>query len=213
MKQLCRSLLLILGLAHCLTAHGQFTDEPKQYSYQMVTNFKDGRSGTMRLYVDGDKRRVETEVGARPMILIYRGDQGKSYVILPEQKSYMETPLNPQVLQRFKNPRERIKQRGGSFQKAGVEEVNGQICDKYAWNYTRPSSGVGHAPAVPKLPSPSDVRTAPISGTTWISQRTHLPVKSETDRFTMETRNVKLGSPDPSLFEPPADYKKVGAPD
>ncbi len=212
MKQFCGSLLLLLCLSLCPKAHGQFADEPKQYSYQMVTNFKDGRSGTMMLYVDGDKRRVDTQVGARAMILIYRGDQGKSYVIMPEQKSYLEAPLNPQLLQRFKNPLEMIKQRGGSFQKTGAEEVNGEMCDKYAWSYTHPSSGVGEHPVIPKLPSPSESRVAPISGTTWLSQRTHLPVKSQTDNFTMETKDVKLGPPDASLFEPPADYKKVSGP-
>jgi hypothetical protein len=211
MKSLsCIWALSLISTVFSGIARGQFADEPKQYSYQMVTNSKDGHSTTMMMYVDGDKRRVDTEMGAKHAILIYRGDQGKSYVLLPEQKSYLESPLNPQLLQRFKNPLEFAKQRGGVFEKVGTEELNGEPCDKYSWSYARPSVKDPNKPSTnPKVPLlPNDRSTTP-SGTTWISQKTHLPVKSQTERFTMETKDAKLGPPDATLFEVPSDFKKI----
>jgi hypothetical protein len=213
MKTLPNKILLTLVLAgSALTGRAQFVDEPKQYSYQMVTNQSDGHTATMMMYVDNDKRRIETNLGGRNTVLIYRGDQGKSYLLSPENRTYLETPLNPQIMQRFKNPVEFAKQRGGSFKKVGTEEVNNEPCDKYTWTYTRPAvaNPPAAAPDAKPAPTPAD-QSAPISGTTWISQRTHLPVKSQTERFTMETKDVKLGAPDASLFQPPSDYKKLSA--
>jgi hypothetical protein len=51
-----------------------------------------------------------------------------------------------------------------------------------------------------------------VSGFIWVSQSTHMLVKSENSVTTAEWKNVKIGSPDSSVFEIPADYKKQETP-
>jgi hypothetical protein len=50
---------------------------------------------------------------------------------------------------------------------------------------------------------------------TWVSTALHVPVliKTSDPRFgvtSMQLSNVTMGEPDPSLFQPPADYTLAG---
>src|SRR5215471_17824613 len=72
---------------------------PTQYSADLVVTRKAGppRPMTIKVYVDGDKRRTEQGIGGN--IVILRGDLTKRYILTPSNKTYMEAPLNPRMLE------------------------------------------------------------------------------------------------------------------
>jgi hypothetical protein len=98
------------------------------------------------------------------------------------------------------------KRLGIVHEKVGTEDLNGETCDKYHFSLDPGKSQNGqNQPSMPKAQQP-------VSGFIWVSQSTHMLMKSENPVSTAEWKNVKLGSPDSSLFEIPADYKKQETP-
>jgi outer membrane lipoprotein-sorting protein len=174
---------------------------PTQYSADLVVTRKVGQQTpmTMKIYVDGNKRRTET--GATGNVIILRGDLSKRYVLTPSGKTYMEAPLDPRVLE---SPNEWAKRMGLVHEKVGTEDVNGETSDKYSYASDPKKSMAGqNKPAMPAARA--------VTGFIWVGQKTHMLVKSENEVTSAEWKNIKIGPPDASLFELPADYKKIEA--
>ena len=166
---------------------------PTRYSADLVVTRKMGppRPMTIKVYVDVGKRRTEQGAG-NGNIMILRGDLSKRYVLNPSNKTYVEAPLDPRMLE---SPTDWAKKMGLLHEKVGTEEVNGELCDKYRYS-----------------PDPKTANTQNRQGVTgfiWVGQTTHMLVKSENPGSTAEWKNIQLGPPDASLFEPPADYTKI----
>ena len=178
------------------------TNAPTQYSADLVVTRKVGPPTpmTMKVYVDGNKRRTERE-GNGGNIIILRGDLGKRYILTPGTKTYVEAPLDPRMLE---SPNDWAKRMGLVHEKVGTEEINGEACDKYQYSSNPKKMANGqNNPAMPAARA--------MTGFIWVGQTTHMLVKSENAGSTAEWKNIKVGPPDASVFELPADYKKQEA--
>ena len=178
------------GLAEDTT--DPLANAPTQYSADLVVTRKMGppRPMTIKVYFDGDKRRTEQGGGS---IIILRGDLAKRYILMPNNKTYMEAPFDPKMLE---SSNDWAKKMGLIHEKVATEEVNGELCDKYRYSSDpKKSENTQNKPA--------------ITGFIWVAQTTHMMVKSENAGSTAEWKNIKIGPPDASLFELPADYKKA----
>jgi hypothetical protein len=179
---------------------------PTQYSADMVVTRKAGVSGvptsahappsmpgpmSMHLYVDGNKRRTDRDINGG-VTTILRGDLNKSYTLKVSSKTYVEGPLDSRVLKSGADFGKSI----GVLEKVGTEEVNGEVCDKYSFGSDTSKTVPG-----PMNRGPSRF--------IWVGQSTHMMVKSDNPSYTVEWKNIKLGPPDASVFEVPADYKKI----
>ena len=171
---------------------------PSQYSADLVVSRKVGPPMTIKVYVDGDKRRTDQGVPGGNIIIL-RGDLTKRYILTPSSKTYMELPLDPRMLE---TPTDWAKRMGLIHEKVGTEEVNGELCDKY--RYATDPKKTGNAQNQPTMPM-----RAQITGFIWVGQSTHMLVKSENGGSTAEWTNIKIGPPDASVFEVPSDYKKA----
>jgi len=178
------------------TNHNPFAGAPTRYSVSVVTASKTGTMLTMRMYVDGNKRRTEQETNNGPLVLILRGDMNLMYTVIVSRKAYRIDPLDPTLLaslDTYEFPRGMIV----SGDKVATETIKGQLCDKYRFSSARGEK---------KGTSGSATAT---SGYIWISQSTHFPVMSKTEGATSEWVNLDVGPQDSSLFEPPAEYQQI----
>lgn len=176
---------------------------PTQYSADLVVTRKVGTPMTMRVYSDGNKRRTEQPQGPNGgVIVILRGDLGKRYMLNAGTKTYAELPLDPKMLESTADWSKRL---GIVHEKVGTEDLNGETCDKYHFSVEQKSQDPQNRPLLPRA-------QGGISGFIWVSQSTHMLMKSENSVTTAEWKNVKIGSPDSALFEIPGDFKKQETP-
>ncbi len=144
-----------------------------------------GRTIQGKTYVDQGKTRIEIAMAGTQVASIIRPDKKLVYVIMPAQKMVMEMPLNleNQVLTSAHD-------KNANREKVGTETINGQVCDKY------------------KITSEGTVVYL------WANKSTSVPVQlqSADQKVKVEWTNVKVGAQPASLFEPPADYKKMSGP-
>jgi len=143
------------------------------------------KAGTInqKFFISGDKLRTET-AGS---IAIIRPDKNVMWMLMPEQKMYMEMPLDPS-----KVPATSEKY-PGEIERAliGKEDVDGRMTDKYRIVYTA-----------------GEVKTAIFQ---WFAPDIGIPVKTaaEDGSWTMEYKNIETGSQPDSLFEIPDGYSKM----
>jgi hypothetical protein len=75
-----------------------FAGAPTRYSVDVVTASRTGTALTMRMYVDGNKRRTEQETNNGQLVLILRGDVNLMYTVIVSRKAYRIGPLDPTLL-------------------------------------------------------------------------------------------------------------------
>lgn len=180
------------GIVVLLSALSLLAQVPPQFSADMKISSK-GMGGTGKLYVGGQKVRMDMSVQGAQTTVITRNDRKVVYMLMPN-KTYMEMSTEMKGAQkggpewRMYDPANPCADTPGmSCTKAGTGIVSGRLCNK--WLFTEKQSGSRM--------------------TVWIDQKTAIPVKSEmSDGSSMELLNIKEGSPSPSLFEVPAGYQK-----
>ncbi|MBU1027293.1 MAG: DUF4412 domain-containing protein [Candidatus Margulisbacteria bacterium] len=160
------------------------------YSAESVTRFA-GKTQNAKLYSSGGNWRVETESFGKKGIMIVRLDKKVSWMLMPEQKMYIEQKLKPDMLmgKTAKMPGE-IERK-----KLGQEKVNGILCDKYQ--------------VIFKVNEKSE----PTSVFQWVS-KDQIPMKSSSvdGSWSSELKNIKRGKQPAKLFDLPAGYKKLSLP-
>jgi hypothetical protein len=178
-------------------------DAPTQYSADLVVSRKVGTPVNMRVYIDGNKRRTEQAANGGTIVIL-RGDLGKRYILNTAAKTYMEMSLDPRMLESTADWSKRL---GIVHEKVGTEDINGETCVKYRFSAdpSKTQNGKGPQQLMPRAQSS-------VTGFIWVGQSTHMLLKSENPVSTAEWKNVKLGAPDASLFELPADYTKQETP-
>jgi len=147
-----------------------------------------------KVYVGRDRWRMEMiDPTGKKMITISRADKGVSYVLMPEDKTYMESTMRGSEGQMMMDLSKKFP---GEIErkKIGKETVSGIPCDKYKF--------------VTKFATPMGEPTT-LTVYTWVSQD-GIPVKSETPDGSMSSllTNIKRGKQPAALFEIPAGYKK-----
>jgi hypothetical protein len=170
-----------------------------QFSADMKVSGRGGENMNGKIYFGGQKTRFDMSGQRGEMIMITDATKKVAYMVMPNEKMYMEMSTAMQGM----------RGRGPSLpdakpldptnpcsadadmtcQKAGSETVNGRSCDK--WEFKSKSD-------------PSKNHTV------WIDQKLHFPIKNVGAAGEIwELQNLKEGSQSASLFEVPAGYNKM----
>lgn len=143
-----------------------------------------GQAMTGKTYMSG--QRLRQELG--PLVTIMRFDEHKSYVLMPEQKMYLEKSIEPEARVRAGY--------GEDGDIAGVpmgqEEFDGRLVDKVKRTYT---DGNGSHTVYQ-----------------WMDDGLPVKVESEDGKWSVEYRNIQRGSQPDQLFEIPAGYQTFQMP-
>jgi hypothetical protein len=116
-------------------------------------------------------------------------------VLLPPMKAYLEHPIDDQHsrgpavamrdLRAYDLNSPCASQPSTTCKKVATETIGGRSCDH--WELTRKGEVVN----------------------VWIDQKLRFPIKTVTESSTLTLTNIKVGAPSPTLFQIPADYKKM----
>jgi len=136
------------------------------------------------LYYRPDRWRLETKMGERETICIFRVDKKLIWTILPKDKKYIEVSLLDDDLplpKKIVGEIERIV--------VGQEEVEGFLCDKLVVRYS-------------KEDEICEMRY-------WIPKELGVPIRSEAPdlNWRNELKNIRGGPQPDELFEVPSGYE------
>jgi len=156
------------------------------FSADMVSSVKGGGSFTGKIFVAKDKVRMDMAGSTT----ITRMDKDVAWVLMPQQRIYMEQPLDVDkvVVAAEKVPGEIERTSLGS------DTIDGRPANKYKIAYT------------------SKGERAEVFQ--WVDSASGIPVKtvSMDGNWSMEYKNLSTGAQDASLFEIPAGYNKFSIP-
>lgn len=176
-------LQVVAGLGMCVSA--AFAAQGQQYSADMVTR-SSGETYSGRVFVNDDKMRYEMP----KTIVITRLDLQKSYVLMPDEKMYMEQAVDPSAAAKAG-----VVEGQGEVERVSVgkEEVDGRMTEKFKITYT-------------------DAK-GKMTVYQWLDAE-ELPVKVEAEdgNWSVEYQNAKRGRSPDELFEVPSDYQKFAIP-
>lgn len=152
------------------------------FSADVVSNTPEG-SVTAKIYVSGDKSRMETA----GVTTISRVDKKVVWMLMPSEKMYMEQPFN---LQTAASVEEKVE---GEIERSaeGTETINGVKTTKY------------------RITIETQGRRESIYQ--WIDEAMRFPVKTAAidGSWSSEFRNISQAKQDAQLFEIPAGYTKM----
>ncbi|MCD6560243.1 MAG: DUF4412 domain-containing protein [Deltaproteobacteria bacterium] len=147
-----------------------------------------------RIYIKGDDFRQEMFMGGKKQVMIYRKDKQMVWMLMPENKMYMETPTNACDQNMPQTDQEQIENKANK-KYLGKEKVNGYVCEKYLYVYHNKSTG---------------------SMTQWFSKKLNFPIKMDFDsssgHMITEYKNIEVKALPDSLFEIPSGYRKMSLP-
>lgn len=178
-------LLSVLFLPFISLAQSKVPFEmPKDFSVDVVMNAA-AANITTHMVVKGNLARSEANMMGKTMVSIIRKDKGVIWVLMPEQSMYMEQPLPKNMPTPSEIP-------NGTWEKQTDENLAGQDCEKWTCTF--------------------DVNGKSALATYWINKSSKLPVQMEMtiNGAKIVGKNFKAETSDASLFEIPADYKKMG---
>lgn len=182
-----RSLSIIGTLL--LTSVGVLAQSPARDFSADVVHTQGKRVTNEKVYSSEKAVRIEKEEKGRKSISILRLDRKAMWVLMPEQKMYMDMSGIGQASAEFVSSMEGAKT---ERQALGSEQVGAYHCDKYRIQTTLE----GHV----------------YTGLEWDAKELGgFPVKQGDEKggWSKEYQNVKLGPQDPSLFEIPPGYKQM----
>lgn len=143
-----------------------------------------------KIYIKGDRARLESSTSLGPVISILRLDKKAMWMLMPGQKTYMEMPFDKEAYAKALN----IPTLEASKKLPGTETINGYQTERYE----------------------TSVKTdgQEMKSTMWVSKNLGVPLKIETadKSFMQEYKDIKEGGVDDTLFELPAGYKKMTMP-
>jgi outer membrane lipoprotein-sorting protein len=161
----------------------------KEMSVTVVSS-SGGHTNQSKLYMKADKVRMENEMAGGSYSIVRR-DLKKVWMVMPPSKSYME--MDEGKKQDAAIPEDKVK--GEVSRKViGSETIDGHPCTKY------------------EVTVKVDDKT--INTYQWMATDINFPVKTAAvdGSWSMEYKDIKLGSQPDSLFELPAGYQKMSMP-
>ncbi len=181
-----RMLIFLVTISMSLAVPTFFgtADAAVEFSADMVIVPKGDEPMKGKIFVKGDKVRQETTEEDETQIMIIRPDKKVTWMITPEEKTYMEMPY--QSSDKTFEEWTAEKEKNAKF--LGEETVSGMPCKKF------------------------EVVEEGEKTVFWLSTQFAFPIKVEDSEVTMEYKNIKLGSLDDSLFELPTGYERMTAP-
>jgi hypothetical protein len=171
------ALFLILGIA--LLQAPAFAED---FSADVITKAPTA-SMAAKMYISGNKSRMESA----GTITISRMDKKVVWILMPNEKMYMEQPLDPRTAATTQT-----KVNGEIERRAeGNEVINGMKTTKY--RVTIQNQGKRE------------------SMFQWVDEGMHFPIKTAAidGSWSTEFRNIRRGAQNPQLFEIPAGYTKM----
>jgi hypothetical protein len=156
---------------------------------------KRGDSMSGKMYFGGQKWRMDMSAQGHNSSMIFDLPSKTAYMVMPEQKMYMEMRLDQQMPGAPKTPEfEPIDPKNPcahdaevTCTKVGTEVVNGRSTDK--WVFTDRKGGERH--------------------TAWVDQKLGFPIRTvHSDGGSMELLNIKEGPQPASVFQVPAGFQK-----
>lgn len=161
-----------------------------EFSAQMMV--KDGdKAMPGKIYFQNGKMRQEFVDEEGRTITIVRPDKKVVWVIMPQERTYLEMPLKTRLPGQFiQIPPDAIGKR-----QVGMETVNGYVADRYEVTTKEGETGV-------------------MKQTVWVAKKLQVPIKMVTARrdFSIEYRNIREGGLAALLFEPPRGFVKTTSP-
>jgi outer membrane lipoprotein-sorting protein len=160
---------------------------PTEFSAQMVVK-DSGKTMPGKFFFQNGKMRQEFQDEEGQTITIVRPDKKAVWVVLPQDRTYLEIALKMRLPGQFiQMPPDAIQKRP-----LGTETVNGYEADKYEVTVRGGADGVEKQ-------------------TFWIAKKLGVPIKvfCHSRDFCIEYRNIKEGRVNDSLFEPPSGFKKA----
>lgn len=150
-----------------------------------------------KVYVAAGKQRKEQDMGGSTQISIIRMDKGVMWMLMPDEKMYMEMSLQQAQSQ---DPGVDLSAYQMERTEAGQETINGHQATKYKIIMTSADG-------------------TKLGGFQWVVSpgiqiKLDALSKSENskERIKMELTNLKIGKQDPALFEIPEGYTKMTMP-
>ncbi len=138
-----------------------------------------------KIFIKGDLIRQEIlnkEGGT--VIMIFRPDRNKVWILNPAEKKYMALPIDEKKKQ-FEKWSGEIEEKAKYL---GTEKVSGLKCEKY------------------------EVTDKGRESHFWISKKFPFPVKFENETVCTQFRNIKTKNFSKSVFEVPSGYQKMTMP-
>lgn len=177
-------LMLFVTTGICASATGQ---EP--YSADRYYSPPGGTETLVgKRYVDGLKMRMELLKKGKQGVAIIRQDKQVIWTLIPNQKRYLEMPLDP----------EKVKEMAGIFagkterEELGRKNLRGYKCIKYRIRHQDPVSGK-HLTAI-----------------VWLAEELGANIRIEDgDGSLIDLRNIEIGRQPDSLFEVPPGYQRI----
>ena len=191
LKQVSVSLYAVLIVIFSVA--GVMAADLSIYSADIVTETSSGTHKS-HTYAKGIKQRMEVNEEGQKAINIMRGDKKVMWMLMPNEKMYMEMPLNTQkedMASKLNDPDIKVEKKF-----LADENVDGHPSKKYHVTMTR--NGKKES-----------------SGFMWeATDLNNFPVKwqDEDKKTTVTWKNIKLGDVPDSMFEIPAGYKKMSMP-
>lgn len=158
-----------------------------QFSADQIIK-SDKHTVSSKVYIKDKKFRSETP--GQPSYSIIREDKNVIWMVMPEQRSYMEMTFDPN-----QKPKVEDKFRGEISRKlVGSETIDGHPTKKYEVTYKEGNR-------VEKV-------------YVWIATDINFMIKTASidGRTSSEFKNIKIGSVADSLFEVPSGYQKMSMP-
>jgi len=187
---ICCLFLMALLLSGCGGDGGAGTID--EFSADMFESYE-GMSLNNKIYVKGNKYRMEQTEEGQLVLIIVDQDAGKTLVVMPSQKQYAEINTTDPV-SLMNDPYQSYKYVSANYEerKEGTESISGYECEKSIYS----QQGL-------------DVMTV------WFTDELSLPVKIilSTDRnHTIELQNIKTDSVSEELFQIPDNYTRMVMP-
>ena len=171
--------ILLLALPHW--------GQAAEFTAKMV--LKDGgKVMPGKIYIKGDKMRQEFTDEHGQSITIVRKDRKLIWVVMPQDRVYVEMPLKRELPGQFLQfPEKTVKK-----QRVSAETVNGYPTERYQVIVSGGSLG-------------------PVVQNFWMCEKLGMPVKMECKEksLSVEYKDIKEGGVEDKLFEPPPGFQKV----
>lgn len=200
-----RSLSATVLLVVLVLASAALAQLPGPFSADVRTTTPRHQTLTGKLYFSGNNVRIQMSMpageggragmGSQESIVIHNMSRNVTYMLLPQQRMYMEVhgneiagPGRPPEWKAYDPSNPCANKPGVTCKKVGTETVNGRTCDRWEFTGKNPDS----------------------NETVWIDQKTHIPIKRQgADGSVFELTNINEGPQPADLFEVPAGYQKL----
>ncbi len=224
-NQSLHKIILLVLLSVFTVPFVAFSQTDFEGKVTMKMQGEDNEPHTINYYVKENKIRFEADNQGQQGTMIWDGKNNKMTVIVPQQKMYMELPMNNMLKKETEmgtennQPSHKIN---GDFEKTDeTKEINGYKTEK--WTY-KDNSGITEAWMTKDLGAFiffNNPMARSSNQPTWqkeIENAGYFPMmvihKDENGNITskMEVTSVEKKSLDNSMFEAPSDYKKMNMP-